>query len=514
MISYKVNDDGSLTPIGCAGGDACGLSGADDVTMPGAEGGFTGLAITPDGERVYIVEENTYTVWMLDRTGSGANGALSVPDSSKDPADYCVQDVAGGGGICDASARGLTNMTGSIVVSPDLHGQYVYVVSSSDGDGVISEFQANLNGGQPVGALMQLSGTSGCISESGNDGETSGESDAPQACATGYGLYAAASAAISADGQNLYVVGGYESNGQIVSLAANAETGVLSEDADSDGVEPDCYTDDDAGGFGTTSSEDADCTTFQGMVGLSYWGDGYGAIGLSPPGATTVSPTGSEVYAPTGGNGDEGVVDLSRTPPPQYTVTGQPSSPVGGTVVASSDSAGASLHRRRLHRLPQRERDAHAATQPRLPGEGVADRLPGRHRRLHDRGHPRGPDLHRRVRPAFHDQRDAERGRPQWQLGHCVRFEQQRPELLGWVVHRRRGRHGHAGGQCRFGVPPRGLVGRRLSVDRVRDCDDRPVHLHGRRRKRGGDRGLRRALHGSGAGQRQRRDRRRDRGAL
>ena len=403
IISYTVNSDGSLTPIGCAGANACGLTGAGDVKLPVSAGGFTGLAITPDGERVYAVQESIDAIWMLDRTGSGANGALQLPDNSE-PADYCVQDVAEKTeDDCATFARGMTELTGSIAVSPDLHGQNVYVVSDDDGVGVISEFQADLSGGTPVGALTQLNGTNGCISQSGNDDETGGETGAPLACATGYGLWDSSSAAISADGQNLYVVGGSENDGVIVGLAVNALTGVLSEDADSAGSEPDCYTDDGAG-FGSVSPEDADCTTFQGMDGLSYWGDGYGSVALSAPGATTVSASGSELYAPAAT--DDGLVDLSRTPPPQYTVTGQASPAAGGTISASSDSAAASCTGAACTVYPNASvtLTPQAATGYRI--KGLADRLRGRHRRLHGRGHRCEQELHRPVRPALHGRGD------------------------------------------------------------------------------------------------------------
>jgi Divergent InlB B-repeat domain len=331
VISYAVAAGGGLSAIGCV---QCGLTGSDEVTLPNETASETanmiGLAITPDGSRVYAVDDNELTIWMFDVSG---DGTLALPDGSTSPIDYCVEDGSSfNGGMCAATARGLTQLTGSIVTSPDQAGQFVYAVSGGESDpGRILEFEASQTG-TPVGALSQLGpAPAGCISSDGSDDEST-----PATCATGPDLGEADDALISPDGQNLYVTAGYESNGDLIALAANAATGALSEDPLSSGSEPDCYTDD---GTGPSSGPNPDCVQLQGILGLDFNGDEAGALTINPPGAATVGASGSELYLPA--ETDDGVADLQRVTPPQYTVGGAPNVGADGSVAASSQSAQA-----------------------------------------------------------------------------------------------------------------------------------------------------------------------------
>lgn len=339
LWEYSVASNGALTPDGCIG---CDLTGTGYLPLPAQFFQASGLALTPDGTHVYVDDNGEDAVWLFNvvTTSGASQGTLALPDSSSSPADYCIQDVGSfADGVCSTSARGLTNLTGAIVTSPDEAGQFVYAVSGGEGTvGRITELQAN-ESGSPAGALTQLGPAPlGCISADGSDDESS-----PQPCATGYGLVEADSEAMSPDGQNLYIGAGYESNGDIVSLSANAASGVLSEDEDNGagalpgtpGGEPDCYTDDSGE---SPDSVVPDCVQFQGLTGTDYNADPQGALALNPSGAATVGGGASEVYVVAGGTGDSSVADLERTPPPQYTVTA--SAGANGSVGATSTSAG------------------------------------------------------------------------------------------------------------------------------------------------------------------------------
>ncbi len=334
VLSYSVGTHGALTPIGCMDSIACGQSGTGYVDFPSPDANATGIAISPDGTRVYVADTDDSTIWMFDVVSSGAGkGTLALPDGGSQPFDYCVEDASDATDLCTSRGRGMENLTGSILTSPDQSGQFVYAVSGGGGQtGIVSEFQADLSG-SPVGALSQLGPPPvGCISNDGTDDESTAGN-----CATGFGLAGADDALISPDGQNLYVVSGNESNGDLISLAANAATGVLSEDPASSGSEDDCYTDD---GTGPGSGANPDCVEFQGMLGLDFTSDEAGSFALSPPGAATVGPAGSELYLAA--SEDAGVANLERTTPPQFTVSAQSASPgADGSVAASSGSAGA-----------------------------------------------------------------------------------------------------------------------------------------------------------------------------
>jgi DNA-binding beta-propeller fold protein YncE len=156
-------------PYGCtseSGSEGCatgrGLSGAG------------GVAVAPDGRSVYVASVN----------------ASSVTNFARDPRSGKVVELSTSRGCVSETGRDRCSIgrglfgAFSVAVSPD--GENVYVVGLNS----IAAFSRN----RRSGALTQLAGSAGCLSEFGGDG-----------CAPARGLTTAASLAISPDGRSVYV---------------------------------------------------------------------------------------------------------------------------------------------------------------------------------------------------------------------------------------------------------------------------------------------------------------------
>jgi DNA-binding beta-propeller fold protein YncE len=165
-----------------------------------------------------------------------------------------LTQLSGTAGCVSAGATGASCLhgdgllgAGSVVVSPD--GRYVYVAAFDSS--AVTTFARNTT----TGGLSQLSGVSGCVAASG-DGVT---------CGQGRGLSEAVWAAVSPDGQHLYVA---SRNNAVAVFARNPTTGVLTQLSGPAG----CIAD---AGDGVT------CTDGTALVG---------------PRTITVSPDGTSVY--------------------------------------------------------------------------------------------------------------------------------------------------------------------------------------------------------------------------
>ena len=207
------------------------------------------VAVSPDGRHVYVASVMSSAVAVFAR--DEATGALTQLAGTAG----CVS-ADGTGGLC-AVGRAL-HWAGYVVVSPD--GWHVYVASGY-GVAVFARDKA-------TGALTQLPGTAGCVSDDGTGG----------LCAEGRALSGATSVAVSPDGSHLYVVSWARS--AVAVLARDKATGALTQSPRKAG----CVS---LTGFHRAMSEGAaDTRGLCASGGLVLWN----------PVSVAVSPDGSHVY--------------------------------------------------------------------------------------------------------------------------------------------------------------------------------------------------------------------------
>jgi DNA-binding beta-propeller fold protein YncE len=248
---------------GKAGAKLCARARALDGAGPGV--GSRAIAISPDGRNVYVAAAGSDAIAVFDRNRS--TGALTQPAGKAG----CVASVLGhlkGAGGC-ALAIGLDGPS-SVAVSPDGRNVYVasrgssavvtfhrnrltgqlrelppgasgcisgqplpgctagralkwpdVVVVSPDGKNVyVGDFAGSgvvsFSRGGAAGALTQLSGTAGCITEAGVEG-----------CAKGVGMNHVEGMAIDPDGSAVYAAAAF--SGAVDFLARDRSTGALTQ---------------------------------------------------------------------------------------------------------------------------------------------------------------------------------------------------------------------------------------------------------------------------------------------
>ena len=176
----------------------------------------------------------------------------------------CVSETSTGGTCADGKAL---DFAAGLAISPD--GKSVYVASlNSD---AVAAFQRDTT----TGALTQLAGTAGCISETGSGG----------ACVDGKALSGPISVAVSADGASVYVG---STNSDAVAVFSRDATGV--------------------GGL-TQLAGTAGCVSETGTGGACADGKA-----LDYPRTVAVSPDGKNAYV-TSGLSDAVAVFGRQTPP-------------------------------------------------------------------------------------------------------------------------------------------------------------------------------------------------------
>jgi 6-phosphogluconolactonase (cycloisomerase 2 family) len=187
---------GSIDPLGCVSATGTGGECAVGTALDGA----TGVSLSPDGASVYVASETSRSVSIFSR--DPVSGAIAQLPGT----DACVS-ASGTGGAC---AKG-TALVGprSLGLSPD--GKNLYFPATTDA--AVAIFARK----QTTGALKQLAGTNGCISESGTNG----------ACAVGRALSGARSAFVSPDGTSVYVASYFSD--AVAIFSRNPTTGALTQ---------------------------------------------------------------------------------------------------------------------------------------------------------------------------------------------------------------------------------------------------------------------------------------------
>ena len=265
------NVTGQVTGLAGAGGckSLAVVTGCEQTAALGAP---TGVAVSPDGENVYVSTRDSRSVVGFAR--DAGTGALTPVAGT----GGCVKELAPFPPCADG--RGLSSGA-DVVVTPD--GQNVYVAAGLIGG---SDAIAVFDRDDSTGEIVQKAGTAGCISESGADHQSPAPAPAPipNACANAVRpLNDPVKLVVSPDGGHLYV--GLNANN-----GAAPDPGVLVFDIAADG-----------------SLTESSCITQTGTSPCAQ-GRGMGVVqGLA------ISPDGNTVYA--GSNAGSGVVAvLDRNP--------------------------------------------------------------------------------------------------------------------------------------------------------------------------------------------------------
>jgi DNA-binding beta-propeller fold protein YncE len=227
----------------------CDFQGARGLSFPIA------LAVSPDGENVYVADNGDDAITTLTRDAT--DGSLS--EAGDDPANDCIQDNIVDSDECNNTANGLSEVTG-VAVSPDGDDVYTAGAPNEGAAGSIAEFSRG-----DGGTLTSI----GCVGtpENFDDESCSGG-------ATGVG--GLTDLVVSPDGTNVYTASEFE-DGPIAEFSRDPETGTLTQLAS-----PNDCIEESGGDFGCGST----------ATGI---GDGY---------ELAISPDGANVYAAAPG-GDQ-----------------------------------------------------------------------------------------------------------------------------------------------------------------------------------------------------------------
>ena len=224
---------GALTQLagtaGCVSADGTGGLCAAGRALDGAQ--F--VAVSHDDQHVYVASGTGVAVFARDK----ATGALTQLAGTAGCVSYAGQYFAMEG-LC-AAGRALFGAN-SVAVSHD--DRHVYVTS------FYSSAVAVFARDRATGALTQLAGTAGCVSETGTDG----------LCAAAPALWNAQSVAVSHDDRHVYVASHYSN--AVAIFARDKATGALTQLA------------------GTA-----------GCVGLMWWTDASCAVGPALEGTVSVA---------------------------------------------------------------------------------------------------------------------------------------------------------------------------------------------------------------------------------
>ena len=196
---------GALTQLAGSSGCVSGSGASPCAKVDGLPAGQKALTVSPDGRNVYVVSS----------FGSDSGGALAV--FTRNGATGALSQLPGGAGCLRVVVTGSTCAQARAMSEPysvygSRDGRNVYVASFASS--AVAVFARN----PATGALTQLPGTAGCVSEDGSD-------SVGGTCVDGKALSGALSVTGTDDGRSVYA--GASNGAAVAVFARDTASGAL-----------------------------------------------------------------------------------------------------------------------------------------------------------------------------------------------------------------------------------------------------------------------------------------------
>jgi DNA-binding beta-propeller fold protein YncE len=197
-IFARKRSTGAITPLAGTAGCLSEIRAVPACASGRALEGAFGVTVSPDGKNVYVA--TGFDRRIEGERATGGFEASGVAAFTRNRTTGALRQLAGRAGCISERAAGSTCTDGralegalEVRVSPDGRNAYV-AASASNAIAVFAREAA-------TGALRQLAGKPGCVSETGTGGT----------CRDGTGLWGASAVALSPDGRFAYAPGFFSS---------------------------------------------------------------------------------------------------------------------------------------------------------------------------------------------------------------------------------------------------------------------------------------------------------------
>ena len=201
MLARKA-ETGQLSQTAVTGNDCISETGSAGCGDGRGLDSPVSVAVSGDGQNVYVASVNSDAVAVFRRFSSGA--LVQSTDATG-----CVTETGAGGCTNGAQLDGATG----VEVSPD--GKQVYVAAELS-DAVTIYDRDLTTAGNPIGTLTRLSGTAGCVRHG----------SASSTCAQARPLNGVVDVAVSPDGKSVYAPSVFDTDAVAI-FFRNTSTGAI-----------------------------------------------------------------------------------------------------------------------------------------------------------------------------------------------------------------------------------------------------------------------------------------------